>query len=1377
MGTGDISRIGFNPRKHYTSVRMQQGRVIVDDDWNDNERIRREEDRRAGSEIVGAWGTQSSGFKVGQPRLTGGQVDFDIAAGTLYLGGLHLSVDEPVPGGGGETYQVQPDLPVPPTVDAPTDGRMDLVYVEAWEQPVSATEDSELLEPALGGPDTSTRVRTMRRVFVKTDVENDCRSAMQKLADEWTARQAGAYNFNTCECLVDARLRATFDPGQAGSDPCKPAVTGGYLGAENQAIRVQITDNSHFTWGFDNAYPLYRVRRVDGIQKKTGEEESPNLALVTLETLPKDGAHHIRAGQVVEFLGQAATLANGEPVAELTGVLLKAAGNLTPGADQFSVHLDALLPEAIQGARFIRVWDRGLDDELSPEVEFVPGAEKPLGHTGLRVTLDGTHFIPGDYWVIAVRPAAASQVYPWLRTAKPEEERWLPPHGVRRFYAPLAILKWAVNGQSVSGKVVRDCRKRFRPLTEQMVCCTFTVGDGVRSHGDFDTLDEALANLPPEGGVIGMMPGRHTASVTIAGRHNVTIRGCERQTQVVPASGYVLRVEDSSGVVIEELDMLAPAGTAVTVGVSTARPTDITIRRNRILAGECAIRVDGADRVTVCDNNIRMLDGQSTKDVAVYLDADDCEFARNEVTVTRDDNEPFLDMNLVPAGSARALGGIQIAAGSDRVRVIDNVIKGGAGNGIALGSHIGERELKILTYEDPDLKKTRVAPTNQTVTGVIKLANGRAVAKQVVRLEHIVTGQLLKTETDQQGSFSFMKVPDGEYRILPPPHIQVAKLKKDAGVFTATAHELTPAKPLAFVRDVVVRDNRISNMGLCGISNMRYAAKKQGLVKAVTAARLKLDEREYVQLGSPCADLTISGNVIVGCLANDFEHMSEQARARVLGGITLTLCGDLDISDNRIEENGQKYTSPICGIFIAYGERVTIDHNYVCNNGRLAENEEELVPGIRGGIVVTAVSLPVLSVASRGRLPAVSKHLPTCVHGNVVEQPAGRALEVWAMGPLAVIGNQLSTAVDPDGRYGAVMIVNAGRNARAEGNAGDGEGGDPQSLAYNPVELPAGSVLFSDNQVLAGGPRFTSPGAIHITSLHDIGFCNNVSDYESKVKLGQNTYLQAAETIRALGNRFRETVQGERPSGSSGELEWLSLLSRAELANNTTQNQADHCVVAFRGDAYLATAHDANEVLAEPAGCKQFCEELHGKLSPGGKVPPRVLDDVVSVLGELRQHTRIASSLIRNEAVTAYKRFGDQHQTTRTIAENFTRCAEVGRGLRIEEEVVGIEYPKGAGRSGYAKIVRATKPDGTGRAGEKTELRTEDGDPIEGLAFQPTDGNGNVTYNLSQQQVDSIIAKHGAAAKLSVWVGGRKVDTVPLQGTHLVSDKPSRMGK
>ena len=36
---------------------------------------------------------------------------------------------------------------------------------------------------------------------------------------------------------------------------------------------------------------------------------------------------------------------------------------------------------------------------------------------------------------------------------------------------------------------IEDCRKRFRPLTNQKTCCTFLIGDGVSSFGDFNATE------------------------------------------------------------------------------------------------------------------------------------------------------------------------------------------------------------------------------------------------------------------------------------------------------------------------------------------------------------------------------------------------------------------------------------------------------------------------------------------------------------------------------------------------------------------------------------------------------------------------------------------------------------------------------------------------------------------------------------------------------------------------------------------------------------------------------------------------------------------------------------------------------------------------
>jgi Cu2+-containing amine oxidase len=99
MGTFDISRINFDARKHYASARMQQGRVITDDDWNEDKRIAEFERKESLIDIIGPYGTPDDGFHIENLRLdpdSAGNpsiINFDIEAGTMYLGGLKLDLE------------------------------------------------------------------------------------------------------------------------------------------------------------------------------------------------------------------------------------------------------------------------------------------------------------------------------------------------------------------------------------------------------------------------------------------------------------------------------------------------------------------------------------------------------------------------------------------------------------------------------------------------------------------------------------------------------------------------------------------------------------------------------------------------------------------------------------------------------------------------------------------------------------------------------------------------------------------------------------------------------------------------------------------------------------------------------------------------------------------------------------------------------------------------------------------------------------------------------------------------------------------------------------------------------------------------------------
>ena len=131
-------------------------------------------------------------------------------------------------------------------------GTNEIVYLLLREQEVGAVEDPALLDVALGGPDTSERVRIVQHVVRQTTTAAPV-SATDPFGDadlvaKWTSLGL-QLDAPTMRLMSSAALQ----------------VEGAYLGAENQLVRVQIasvdpqTGAPTLVWGFDNAHYLHRV--------------------------------------------------------------------------------------------------------------------------------------------------------------------------------------------------------------------------------------------------------------------------------------------------------------------------------------------------------------------------------------------------------------------------------------------------------------------------------------------------------------------------------------------------------------------------------------------------------------------------------------------------------------------------------------------------------------------------------------------------------------------------------------------------------------------------------------------------------------------------------------------------------------------------------------------------------------------------------------------------------------------------------------------------------------------------------------------------------------------------------------------------------------
>ena len=189
MGS-DRARVTYDPRQQYRSVVMQQGRVTLEADWNEASQIANEQLRKEILDIVGPCGTPDDGYKVvfpGSPSFP--PFDFSIASGVMYVGGLRVFLPGLV------DYSNQTDwldfAGDPDWVDLISLEQnfplYEFVYLLLREQEVSAVEDPDLRDIALGGPDTAQRTRLLQRFFRVASRGSDCATGLASAEVKWAA--------------------------------------------------------------------------------------------------------------------------------------------------------------------------------------------------------------------------------------------------------------------------------------------------------------------------------------------------------------------------------------------------------------------------------------------------------------------------------------------------------------------------------------------------------------------------------------------------------------------------------------------------------------------------------------------------------------------------------------------------------------------------------------------------------------------------------------------------------------------------------------------------------------------------------------------------------------------------------------------------------------------------------------------------------------------------------------------------------------------------------------------------------------------------------------------------------------------------------------
>ena len=512
---GDVSRDSFDPIKRFSRVLMQQGRVQLDSDWNEQTDILLHYLRSLAADLIGPHGGS------GQPGFalitTEAEVDnlkdangnalstearrelkaslrahgFLFGIGRYYVVGLLCENDSYLGFAEQHGYPFSGSLSLD---DIRDDTGTFLVFLDVWERHVTCNEDGDICEVALGGPDTATRAQVVSAVVIPRpgphgdplydqqllrDSVKTLKDA-QAVANNQPAIDAALKTLNEfaeevrvalggmSKCTLRARARITGLP----EGDCNIQPEAQYRGPENQLYRVEIqrggvawdgvtddeepagnaNDAATFKWSRDNSSVYFPILSL--------QSDS-----VRVSSLGRDSSRGLQVDDWVEIVADDLVL-QGQPgqVRQIKSINPdEMTITLTEGVDQSYDEESTLHP-------LLRRWDqRRSDGETADSVLLIrEGAGEDLSwielEDGVQIQFPrnaDNSYRAGDYWLIPARVATGDVVWPKVLDGSKSVAKALPPHGIEHHYAPLAVI--SVDGAKKI-TVEHDCRRVFSPI-------------------------------------------------------------------------------------------------------------------------------------------------------------------------------------------------------------------------------------------------------------------------------------------------------------------------------------------------------------------------------------------------------------------------------------------------------------------------------------------------------------------------------------------------------------------------------------------------------------------------------------------------------------------------------------------------------------------------------------------------------------------------------------------------------------------------------------------------------------------------------------------------------------------------------------------------
>ena len=433
---GDFSRDSYQPARNYSRVLMQQGRVQLDADWNEQVAILLGMMRTFTRDVFGpAAGPQAEcGFELvtadtlaSLPKAEAeeirkflksenadlGKADFVIRPGRYYVHGLPVEAPALL------RYRAQGGLSAEEQKEVDLLATDWFAYLDVWEEFVAPDQDPAMREVALGGLDTCARAAVRWRVRLIPGSD-------------------GEKTFKALTGLGSGTLRARANPSEKDDALCAIAPDARYRGPENQLYRVEIQAGgkadpkgvgASFKWSRDNGSVVFPV--ISG-----GD------TTLTLAHLGRDALTTLTESDWVEYYD--ADFAAGPGVGILAQVT-------KVWRDDLRVELalpDGVIPPkrapAADNHPLLRRWDhKGSPKQAGGALPVTEGKEMEL-EDGVMITFaQGGEYRPGEYWLIPARTETGDVEWP----GSPDAPEFVPPAGPVHYYAPLA----AHVGRSATG--------------------------------------------------------------------------------------------------------------------------------------------------------------------------------------------------------------------------------------------------------------------------------------------------------------------------------------------------------------------------------------------------------------------------------------------------------------------------------------------------------------------------------------------------------------------------------------------------------------------------------------------------------------------------------------------------------------------------------------------------------------------------------------------------------------------------------------------------------------------------------------------------------------------------------------------------------------